>query len=165
MNWDAIGAIAELAGAIGVILSLAYLAVQIRLNTGQMERTARAARGAAYQGVLTTFQSYLIPIGTDGEMADIFRRGLVDIDQLNESEFFRFNWMMGGYLTNLDNAFYQLQDGVVSEERWQTMLHGLRFFVRSPGFKDWWERWDDSTVAPEFAQIVRSEVDALENTP
>ncbi len=165
MNWDAIGAIAELAGAVGVILSLAYLAVQIRLNTRQMERTARAARGAAYQDVLATFQSFLIPIGTDGELADIFRRGLLDIDQLDESEFFRFNWMMGGYLTNLDNAFYQLQDDVVSEERWLTMLHGLRFFVRSPGFKDWWGQFDQSTMAPEFVQIVQSELDVLENTP
>ncbi len=33
MNWDAIGAIAELAGAIGVVVSLAYLATQIRHNT------------------------------------------------------------------------------------------------------------------------------------
>ena len=32
MNWDAIGAIAELAGAIGVIASLIYLARQIRQN-------------------------------------------------------------------------------------------------------------------------------------
>jgi hypothetical protein len=30
MNWDAIGAIAELLGAIGVIASLVYLATQIR---------------------------------------------------------------------------------------------------------------------------------------
>ncbi len=52
MNWDAVGAVAELAGAGGVILSLVYLAVQIRQNTKQMERTERAARGAAYQEVL-----------------------------------------------------------------------------------------------------------------
>ena len=33
MNWDAIGAIAELAGAIGVIASLVYVETQIRHNT------------------------------------------------------------------------------------------------------------------------------------
>ncbi len=32
MNWDAIGAIAELLGAVGVIASLVYLATQIRQN-------------------------------------------------------------------------------------------------------------------------------------
>ena len=42
MNWDAIGAIAELLGAIGVIASLVYLAGQIRQSREQM-------RAATYQ--------------------------------------------------------------------------------------------------------------------
>ena len=33
MNWEAIGAIGELAGAIGVIVTLVYLAIQIRQNS------------------------------------------------------------------------------------------------------------------------------------
>lgn len=33
MNWEAIGAIAELLGAVGVSLSLVYLAVQVRHNS------------------------------------------------------------------------------------------------------------------------------------
>lgn len=32
MNWDAIGAIAELVGALAVVLTLAYLARQISQN-------------------------------------------------------------------------------------------------------------------------------------
>ena len=36
MNWDAIGAIAELLGAIGVIASLIYLATQVRQNREQV---------------------------------------------------------------------------------------------------------------------------------
>ena len=37
MNWDSVGAVAELLGAVGVILSLAYLASQVRHNTRQMQ--------------------------------------------------------------------------------------------------------------------------------
>jgi len=33
MNWEAIGAIGEIAGAIGVVVTLAYLSVQLRQNT------------------------------------------------------------------------------------------------------------------------------------
>ena len=36
MNWDAIAAVAELAAAIGVILSLLYVAAQMRLNTHEI---------------------------------------------------------------------------------------------------------------------------------
>ena len=161
MNWEAIGAIGEVAGAIGVILTLAYLAVQIRQNTRQMERSERAARGAAYQDVLSNLQTFLTPIGADGELAEIIRRGLVDLSQLSESEFFRFNWLLGGYMTNLDNVYYQYCDGVVSEARWQMMLSGLRYFIRAPGFYSWWTDWDDSTVGPEFAAAIHKEVQAI----
>ena len=45
MNWDAIGAIGEILGAIGVIVTLGYLAVQIRQNT----RSSRVSAFLLYQ--------------------------------------------------------------------------------------------------------------------
>ncbi len=42
MNWDAIGAIAELLGAVGVIGSLVYLATQIRQSREQTAENTRA---------------------------------------------------------------------------------------------------------------------------
>jgi len=44
MNWEAIGAVGEVAGAIGVIATLLYLAAQIRQNT-------RAMRGATQDAI------------------------------------------------------------------------------------------------------------------
>lgn len=45
MNWDAFGAIAEFGGAIAVVVSLLYLAAQVRHNT-------RAVQGAtAHSGL------------------------------------------------------------------------------------------------------------------
>ena len=43
MNWEAIGAIAELLGAIGVIVSLVSLATQIRASTQAMRSESRRA--------------------------------------------------------------------------------------------------------------------------
>ena len=129
-----------------------------------MERTARAARGSAYQDVLTSYQEFLTPIAVDGELAVIFLQGLLDCSQLDDVEFFRFNWMLGGHLTNMDNAFYQRKDGVVSDERWEIMQRQLRFFVSSPGFAGFWEAFEHSTLAPEFVEIVESEMANLDET-
>jgi hypothetical protein len=49
MNWDAIGAIAELLGAIGVIASLIYLATQIRQSREQMFENTRALQAGTHQ--------------------------------------------------------------------------------------------------------------------
>jgi len=37
MNWDAVGAIAELIGATAVVLTLVYLSIQLRQNTRAVE--------------------------------------------------------------------------------------------------------------------------------
>jgi hypothetical protein len=42
LNWDAIGAIAETLGAVGVITTLVYLSVQLRQNS-RLLRTSSAA--------------------------------------------------------------------------------------------------------------------------
>ncbi len=53
MNWDAIGAIAELLGAIGVIASLVYLAGQVRQSRDQMRENTRALQAGARARPLT----------------------------------------------------------------------------------------------------------------
>jgi hypothetical protein len=52
MNWDAIGAMAELLGAIAVVATLAYLSVQLRQNTASVRassaRSAKRRRASAW---------------------------------------------------------------------------------------------------------------------
>ena len=43
MNWELIGAVSEAAGAIGVIVTLAYLAVQVRQNSVHLAESAKLA--------------------------------------------------------------------------------------------------------------------------
>jgi len=41
MNWDAIGAIGEILGALAVVLTLGYLAIQVKQNTHSMKVAAK----------------------------------------------------------------------------------------------------------------------------
>lgn len=47
MNWEAIGAIGELIGAIAVVLTLVFLTFQVRYSTRTMEESNRLERAAA----------------------------------------------------------------------------------------------------------------------
>ncbi len=60
MNWEAVGAIAELLGGIGVIVSLFYLAMQIQQNT-------RSVRAASYQSVTSSLSQLSGSIGRNAE--------------------------------------------------------------------------------------------------
>jgi hypothetical protein len=55
MNWDAIGAVGEVGGAIGVIITLVYLAGQLRQNT----RALRSASYAHWNEVSSSFTDFV----------------------------------------------------------------------------------------------------------
>jgi hypothetical protein len=154
MNWDAIGAIAETLGAVGVIASLVYLAGQIRQNTAQMDRAERTARGDSYQSLLEMLQSTSESVRLDGEASEIIRRGLLDLRDLTEAEFFRFNWTMGGQLFAWDNALYQYHHGVLSEDRWVLIRNVIAHHAPSAGFRAWWKSYAHDTLSPEFVALV-----------
>ena len=47
MNWEAVGAIGEVVGAFGVILTLGYLAIQVRQNSAVVRSSTRQAISTA----------------------------------------------------------------------------------------------------------------------
>ena len=63
MNWDMIGALAELTGAIAVVLSLLYLAQQIRFS-------AQASRRSTVRELMNAGDNLLQQLAQDGSQAD-----------------------------------------------------------------------------------------------
>ena len=63
MNWDAIGAVGEIVGALAVVVSLVYLAVQIRSQNKESRMAAMHEFSAGYRDTLATI--------AEGQMAEI----------------------------------------------------------------------------------------------
>ena len=83
-NWDAVGAIGEIIGAIAVIATLGYLAVQIRQS--------RKATIASTSQAITRSQNELnVAAMTDPGLSDVITRGLRDYRQLDRVEKRQFN--------------------------------------------------------------------------
>lgn len=126
MSWEAIGAIGELLGAVGVIVTLGYLAVQIRQNTLAMDENRRLALAQTYQLRADGLQSMMVqaangPVGailvkltTNGYPED-----LRSLDELSEEERGRFRQWQIAQLTHWDNVFHQYQQGYLSSEYYE----------------------------------------------
>ena len=71
MDWIAVGAIAELIGALAVVLTLFYLADQVRNNT-------RMARGAATSEAVAAIRNATTFFVNDASMNELFRKGIVN---------------------------------------------------------------------------------------
>ena len=133
MNWDAIGAIAELLGAVGVIASLVYLAGQIRHSREQMNQNTRAIRANSYQQYVQSLGEVMHRGVDSPEMWQTVRSGMNDFAVLNEEDAFRFGWWMNGVAHAFENCHYQYRVGMLDEDRWQKHYADVRELFENPG--------------------------------
>ena len=130
MNWDAIGAIGEIVGAGAVVVSLAYLAVQIRAQN-------RQARTDAIHEISIGFRETVGKFGS-GEMADILVRGNEDFDSLSESETLQLIINLAAILRAWEEAFMRYEDKSLDQRSWDTMTNYYSFILNAPAFQKAW---------------------------
>ena len=126
MNWEMVGAIGEVSGALAVLATLAYLAVQIRQSN---KLTTTSIYESAMDGYIRLNQLVV----NDAEVASIFRRGLSDISLLNEEENFRYNMMFRAFLNHIYKLFRLYEQGVFSVQEWSNSATEAAQFLRTDG--------------------------------
>lgn len=137
MNWEAIGAVGEVLGAAGVIVSLLYLAVQIRGD-------ARSKRAAAVHDQSNAYRDFLQMIASDAELADIYHRGLQDFGSLEAGDLVRFTSALGSLFRVFDEAYFQWKEGHLDDPVWHGFEAPMADMMAYPGVRDWWatrEHW------------------------
>jgi hypothetical protein len=148
MNWDAIGAIAELLGAIGVIASLIYLATQIRQSREQM-------RAATYQQLQQQIRESFNWQSHSPEIEQATRLGMADFKQLSEEDAHRFYVWAGGLVMACENAYYQYRIGMLDEDRWRVQRSIVQGTFSAPGVAQWWRSNPPiPDLSPEFVALV-----------
>lgn len=118
MSWDAIGAVAELLGAVGVIASLFYLGAQVRQNT-------KSLRASSYHAVVTNLSNLSGSIGLSPPGSDLFIRGLSDFSTLDPHEQRQCTLLLVSLFRNYEDIFYQFDQGMVDESVWGGWEHSM----------------------------------------
>jgi hypothetical protein len=153
MNWDAIGAIAELLGAIGVIASLVYLATQVRQSRDQMRENTQALQAGAYQQASDGLsESINTAVSTPG-FARIFRSAIANFEGLSEDDAFHFSVWITNLWRRYDNVYYQHRMGLLDKNRWELHQTDIVAQLRTPGVATWWREHRPS-FSPEFIALV-----------
>jgi len=153
MNWDAIGAIAELLGAVGVIASLVYLAGQIRQSRDQMGQNTRALRAASYQQIREETARTFSMATTDRALLRVIRSGMAGVDDLDEDDAYQFFYWATGVMHSFENAHYLYRAGMLDADRWEVRRASLVQSLANPGLVQWWKA-NPSTLSPEFVALV-----------
>lgn len=110
INWDALGAIAELLGALAVVLTLAYLATQVRQNSKGVNVAAKQEMTRQFSGVCN------MPLGDD-KLSEIHDKGIND-EELTTIEKRKFNLFMLKGFWYFSSMHFQYEANSLDDGDW-----------------------------------------------
>ena len=131
-NLESLANLGEIIGAITVVVSLIYLAVQVRQNTQaqQTENFSRALdRVAAIQATLSQ----------DPETSVIFSKGVSDPSDLTSTERMQFTWTMYELFGAFEFMFLASKTNAIPEEIWRRWSSAVAWWLSYSGVQAWWK--------------------------
>lgn len=131
MNWNAVGAIGEVLGALAVLITLVYLALQVRQNTKAMKRTAFQEL-INYHGTIADFYS-------TREGAELVAKARHGLDQLDEPDRIRILNLVGKSFSHLQNVHQQWTEGFINESQWNQLSAVLVATLSSKSTRAIWD--------------------------
>jgi len=162
MNWEAIGAIGDFVGGLAVVLTLIYVAFQVRQNSRYMDQNSRALEVSTYHAAGEGFNRWSALLVQDEAVARIWQRGVAG-EELDAAGKLRFNALANMLFTTLENNFHQLQLGSHSRNTLELSKSHWERFLTSPGGSAWWKRQGRRTFTPEFIEAIESLIPVAES--
>ena len=132
MNWAAVSAISSLLATAAVVVSVVYLAIQIRRNT-------KATYSQAHHMTTIALAETAATIASSDTLSRLYRLGLSAPSELDEDEFFRFSAIATSQFRTFENLFFQYSSGLVSDDFWNGHRENILWFFHRPGVQIWWQ--------------------------
>ena len=151
MNWEAIGAVGETVGALAVLVTLVYLAMQIRQNT-------KSVQAAAVDSANSQVSRIREVIFANADVASLYRRGNADPASLSEDDTIRYRLLIHNVMLSLSNSITQASVAGLSESRSVSEFE-LPILGRVLGTAG--GRWFWDTYRHEFEESFRKRCDDL----
>jgi len=154
LNWDAVQAVAELIAAAAVILSLGYVALQVRQNTDSVQ----ASTVARSSEVMNRLRS---SVWTDPEAARIYSLALAGDPVEDPSDSTRTRMFFAAIGRDYEAVYFQHRSGQLPDDIWEGWRREIMLIFGTPGGRDAVEGLREGFLSPDFYTFLRQELDAL----
>jgi hypothetical protein len=127
VNWEAISAIGQIVGAFAVVISLIYVAREIRRN-------ARAERLASMDTVIR----WLGQLVAHPHLRELYYRGIHDFESLEGGDLVGFSMLMDQLFYIYQEMYYEQLEGHLDPRVWSMTETPMRDINAYPGVQAWW---------------------------
>ena len=150
MNWESIGAIGEVVGAVAVIATIGYLALQTR-------QANRLARAGAVLKLQSEMREHRGAVAFDDELARIILKVEENVgEELSDLDVFRLRVRLQSTLSLIESVYLQFEANVISDE--DLVKHHWLFLHIAADAKTY-NVWKEESLSPGFVAYIGSLVD------
>ena len=125
-------AIGQGVSAVAVVVSLTYLALQLRHNT-------RAVQAQTFIAILANNISVASTIFLHPEFAELLNNGLSNRSSQSPTDALRWNVYLRTMFRQFDNVYHQSQAGALETDVWPGYEQIMMSWLRYPGCFRWFE--------------------------
>jgi len=108
-----LGSLGEFISGLAVVVTLVYLAIQIRHNT-------RAVRSSMHQDMVESTLRIAESVSDNADIAGIVLKAEEGYDDLTEEELIRFEAYAERVFSNFESVFYSYRNSMLEEDLWES---------------------------------------------
>lgn len=131
MSLPDLAALGSFVSGFAVLVSLVYLALQVRQTKRNQQisiRHSRASRIVELQLALA-----------DSGVADAWLHGSWRPEEITQTELSQFMNLCRALFFHFEDSFYQREEGLLNDDAFETVVAGVRLSARSPGWRAAWK--------------------------
>jgi len=141
-----LASVAEIIGALAVVISLIYVGVQVN-------DSASAVRAASANDANVAVQSWYLQVGSDQQTSELFYGALISEEALSNQEEFQFLMIFHGVFLAFQNSYLLAEEGTIDVELREALTRAILGVKDTPGMRRYW-RQRKSYLHSAFANYV-----------
>lgn len=131
MDLDSLAKLGEFVGGFFVVISLIYLAHQVRQNT-------KSLRTENYARVLERMSTVQSRLSADADLNRIVTVGAESPEKLTRAERLRFSWALYELFGAVEFMYLQSRENALPAAVWARWEASLVWWLSHPGMRAWW---------------------------
>ena len=149
MTLSDFAAIAEIVGAVAIVVTIIYLAVQVKQSRESLDANTKAIRGQAISDVTSNIADHIAMITQGHDVANVIKR--MGADEVLESEdALLLDMTMTAVFVARQNEYFQWKSGLLEDAVFRSLHHITLTVLKTKSGMHWWQHEGRNLVAPEF---------------
>ena len=149
-----LGNYGEFVGAIAVVVTLVYLAVQVRHSKAATDVNTTALHASSTHALEAIYFQSIGNFSSTSENAHLIDRGNKNYGSLSDEEKFHFGLMHYNHYSVIEIIYFQYKRKLINLETAQRAMQAAQFYRRQPGFDDYWNAILKHYLQPEFVAAI-----------